>query len=123
MSDLNINDYPKHKHALVKAILIAGGNANFAKYLKISNQVVNAWLNILEKGAPVKRCPEIEKMTNGQVTCKQLRPDFFLTEEKIADLDTEEKVKKCMLLMKNIYKELIERKEIKKSSGAKKRNK
>lgn len=123
MSDLNINDYPKHKHSLVKAILIAGGQATFARHLKISNQVVHAWLNILEKGAPVKRCPEIEKMTNGQITCKQLRPDFFITDEKISDIPTEEKIKRCMILMRNIYKDIYGDGGVKKSSGAKKRTK
>jgi len=121
MSELNIKDYPKCKHALIKAITIAGGPSPFAKYLKISSQVVNAWLNLLEKGVPVKRCPEIEKMTNGQVTCKQLRPDFFITEERISDLPTEEKIKKCLLLMKNIYKDIYGEEEVKKSSIAKKR--
>lgn len=106
MSDLNIKDYPKSKHALIRAILIAGGPKEFSKYLKVTPQVVNSWLHTLKEGVPVRRCPDIEKMTNGEVTCKQLRPDFFVTDEKIVDLSTEEKVEKCMLLMKNIYKEI-----------------
>ncbi len=121
MLDLNIKDYPKCKHALIKAISLAGGITPFAKYLKISSQVVNAWLNLLEKGPPIRRCPEIEKMTDGAVTCKQLRPDFFVTEEKLSDISTEEKIKKCVLLMKNIYKDMYGEGDVKKSSGTKKR--
>jgi len=36
---------------------------------------VSNWSNHVRQ-VPAERCPDIEKATNGQVTCEELRPDI-----------------------------------------------
>lgn len=43
-----------------------------AKKLGISKAAVSAWNR---NGVPPKHCPEVEAMTGGKLTRKQLRPD------------------------------------------------
>lgn len=42
----------------------------------ISPQAVHKWTNEDVK-VPAERCPQIERATNGKVTCQELRPDVF----------------------------------------------
>lgn len=45
-----------------------------ARYLGVASPTVNQWVKGVRQ-IPVKRCPEIEKATNGAVRCEELRPD------------------------------------------------
>lgn len=42
--------------------------------LGISPSLISQWANEIRQ-IPAERCPEIEKATNGAVTCEELRPD------------------------------------------------
>lgn len=51
-----------------------GAQAELARELELPPQVIGRWIS----GAlavPVHRCPEIERITRGKVTCETLRPD------------------------------------------------
>lgn len=77
MKYLDSDDFPKFKRPLVNAINKSGGHFQFSKLLNVSRQTVYAWLYVLEKGVPAERCPEIEAITSGEITRKELRPDIF----------------------------------------------
>lgn len=49
-----------------------GGASNLAKHFGITAWAVSKWKR---SGVPVERCPDIELLTKGQVTCEDLRPD------------------------------------------------
>lgn len=51
-----------------------GGVTAFAKELGISPQLAHSWA-IKRQAVPIIRCVEIEELTGGMVTRKQLRPD------------------------------------------------
>lgn len=51
---------------------VPGGQLFIARLFGISVQAVSKWV---KKQVPAERCPEIEKATNGAVTCEDLRPD------------------------------------------------
>ena len=59
--------------ALKSAISILGGTAEFAESIGVSPQVVTNWL--ARERVPAERCPSIERVTKGAVTCEALRPD------------------------------------------------
>jgi DNA-binding transcriptional regulator YdaS (Cro superfamily) len=52
--------------------MVPGGQLFVANLFGISVQAVSKWV---KKRVPIERCPEIEKATNGAVTCEDLRPD------------------------------------------------
>lgn len=58
--------------SLQRAIQHVGGAARLAAALNISPQRLNNWQ---ARGVPAERCPDIERATNGQVKCEDLRPD------------------------------------------------
>lgn len=60
------------KDAILKAIKIAGAKSIADACNDISVQAVHKWAI---KGVPAERCPTIERLTGGEVTCEQLRPD------------------------------------------------
>lgn len=49
-----------------------GGITNLAKHFGITPWAVSRWRT---SGVPAERCPDIELLTNGKVTCEELRPD------------------------------------------------
>jgi len=58
--------------ALKRAIKIIGNENALADLLKISRQAVNKW-----DRAPAGKAYAIQKLTDGKVTCHDLRPDVF----------------------------------------------
>ncbi|AFU18670.1 MULTISPECIES: transcriptional regulator [Actinobacillus] len=58
--------------AIKKAAKLIGGQAELAKHFGISMRAVSKWGS---NRVPAEHCPEIERLTNGEVTCEQLRPD------------------------------------------------
>ena len=56
-----------------KALELVGGPSALARLLDISPGAITQWNGIV----PVKRVPDVEKATGGQVTRHDLRPDFF----------------------------------------------
>lgn len=54
------------------AISILGGTANLARALGVAPNVVSNWR---KRGVPVEVCPAIERATNRQVLCEDLRPN------------------------------------------------
>lgn len=57
-----------------KAASILGGVDQIADAFSVSPQAVYKWIN---KKIPANRCLEMEKLTNGEITRHQLRPDIF----------------------------------------------
>ncbi len=58
--------------ALKRAIKILGGEVAVAGYLGVTRQAVNKW-----ERAPTAKAHAIQKLTDGKVTCYDLRPDIF----------------------------------------------
>lgn len=46
----------------------------FAAAIGVPPPLVSQW-RTNERRVPAERCPDIERATNGQVTCEELRPD------------------------------------------------
>lgn len=65
------------KNALEKAIQIVGGQSELGRLLGKNQSAVWSWLNKTTKGVPAEFAPEIEELTNGEVSRYQLRPDVF----------------------------------------------
>lgn len=51
-----------------------GSLVRLAKSLGIKPPIVSFWANG-QRQVPAERCPEIERLTNGMVTCEELRHD------------------------------------------------
>lgn len=51
-----------------------GSITYLAKEIKISVPIVFNWANG-KRQVPAERCPDIERITKGLVTCEELRPD------------------------------------------------
>lgn len=60
--------------AIQEACKAVGGQAAMSRRLGVSSPTVNQWTTGTRQ-IPAERCPEIEKATNGAVTCEDLRPD------------------------------------------------
>jgi DNA-binding transcriptional regulator YdaS (Cro superfamily) len=59
------------------AIELVGGISVMAKALGVSAPTVHQWKsNKHSRPIPAERCPDIERITNGAVTCEELRPDL-----------------------------------------------
>lgn len=65
---------PGLKKSLKDACIAVGGQASMARVLGLSAPTINQWVNGV-RPIPADRCPDIEKATNGSVTCEELRPD------------------------------------------------
>lgn len=44
------------------------------KQIAVNTSLISQWASGVRQ-IPAERCPEIEKATNGAVTCEELRPD------------------------------------------------
>lgn len=64
----------KENPALKEACINLGGQALMARYLGVSPPTINQWVSGV-RPIPAERCLEIEKITEGAVTCEELRPD------------------------------------------------
>lgn len=62
------------KEKLNEAISLLGGLSAFSKKIGVKPPTAHGWLNKDEE-VPIKRCVQIEKLTNGAVTRKDLRPN------------------------------------------------
>lgn len=51
-----------------------GAITRLAENLGIKQPIVSFWVNG-QRQVPAERCPEIERITKGLVTCEELRPD------------------------------------------------
>lgn len=51
-----------------------GALARLSKKISVKPPIVSFWASG-QRQVPAERCPEIERITNGQVTCEELRPD------------------------------------------------
>lgn len=60
------------QEALRKVFEIIGSKSAVARYFGILPYAVSKWQH---SGVPAERCPDIEKLTKGKVTCEELRPD------------------------------------------------
>lgn len=56
---------------LNRIVNILGSKAALAKALNTSKQNINQW----KEHVPIKYCPDIEYLTNRQITCEEMRPD------------------------------------------------
>ena len=64
----------KSKRALDRAIDLLKGRTPFASSIGVTAPTVDYWRS--EKGrVAAELCPKIERLTDRQVTCEQLRPD------------------------------------------------
>lgn len=61
---------------LEKAIQIVGSQSALAAALKTSQSRINNWLRRDKSGVPAEFCGPIERLTDGQVSRWQLRPDI-----------------------------------------------
>lgn len=59
--------------AIKRAIELAGGAAKVAALFNISRISVYEWVHKCR--IPAERCPAIERATDGQVRCEDMRPD------------------------------------------------
>lgn len=57
-----------------RAVLFCGGQSGLAERIGISPQVVHNWIR--RGNVPADHCPDIEAVTQGTVTCEELRPDL-----------------------------------------------
>lgn len=68
----------KKNPGIAKAVELFDNNQSaLARRLGVQQSLVNYWL-YSKKDVPPKRAVQIEAVTNGQVTRKELRPDLFL---------------------------------------------
>lgn len=62
------------KSAIERARDILGGTGAMAAALEITAPTVSEWVSG-RRQVPAERCPTIERLTKGDVTCEQLRSD------------------------------------------------
>ncbi|WP_168793570.1 transcriptional regulator [Paraburkholderia aromaticivorans] len=60
--------------AVLRASKILGGNAALARAIGVKPPTVQQWVNG-ERPVPPSRCVAVERLTHGEVTRKELRPD------------------------------------------------
>ena len=73
--------------SLETASKILGGNAPLARALGVSPQAVGQWLRD-QRTVPPERCVQIETLTEGKVTRRDLRPgDWWRLWPELVDLD------------------------------------
>lgn len=54
-----------------RAVDMLGGKSAMARAFNVTPWAVSKW----SKRVPAERCPDIERLTNGQIRCEELRPD------------------------------------------------
>ncbi len=59
---------------ILKAAEIIGSQVALASMLGTSKQNISSWIR--NSRIPAEYCPDIERLTNGQVSCEELRPDI-----------------------------------------------
>lgn len=64
-----------NSNPLARAIQIVGSQVALAAALGVRQGHVWKWLNTAVEGVPAKYCPSIERLTQGRVTCEELRSD------------------------------------------------
>jgi len=67
-----------------------GSQTKLASLLGVACSTVNQWLYGV-RPIPSKHCPEIEKITEGQIVCESLRPDIdwaYLRNASLKAIDT-----------------------------------
>lgn len=64
---------PPHRDALLRACEILGSPTKLAEALEVSQQRINNWLT-RDKSINAAYCADIERVTNGHVSRKELRP-------------------------------------------------
>lgn len=62
------------EEALEKAASIIGSLQALAEKLDVTKGAVGQW-KLPGRRVPAEHCPAIERLTDGQVRCEQLRPD------------------------------------------------
>lgn len=67
--------YSVYMDAITKAIDHFDSAADFASAVGVSPQFVSQ-IKGKDRRWPTERCPDVEKVTNGEVTCEELRPDL-----------------------------------------------
>lgn len=60
-------------NVIEKACAKVGGQASLARVCGVKPPSVSEW--IAKDRVPEERCPAIEKETNAEITCEELRPD------------------------------------------------
>lgn len=63
------------EHAIDRAARIIGSQAALAAALGVTRAAIPQWKD-QGRRVPAEHCPVIERLTDGQVTCEQLRPDI-----------------------------------------------
>lgn len=67
-------------NAIARACQIVGGQKKLAVLLsQVGDEITASAINQMCSGlrqVPAGRCPDIERVTNGAVTCEELRPDL-----------------------------------------------
>ena len=64
------------KNSLDTAISVLGGLSEFSKKIGVRPPTAVEWVKG-KRPVPIKRCVQIEKLTGGAVTRKDLRPDDY----------------------------------------------
>lgn len=62
------------QHPIDRAAGIVGSQKALADALGVSKAAVGQWKDEGRR-VPAEHCPQIERMTGGQVRCEELRPD------------------------------------------------
>jgi len=63
------------KTPIERAADIVGSQVALSKELHVSKALVSLWVNGASRVA-AQHCPLIERLTDGQVRCEELRPDI-----------------------------------------------
>ena len=63
------------QHPVEKAAAIVGSQAALAAALSVTKAAVSQWKDA-DRKVPAEHCPAIERLTNGEVRCEDLRPDI-----------------------------------------------
>jgi DNA-binding transcriptional regulator YdaS (Cro superfamily) len=66
----------KQRIALLKACRIVGGQKQLAEMIHVGQSRLNKWINRNKKHIPYWYAIDIERVTQGQVTCEELVPEW-----------------------------------------------
>ena len=66
--------YTRRMKPLRRMAKIYGSRARFAAAMGVSGEAVRKWERTR---VPAERCREIERLSHGEITVHQLRPDLF----------------------------------------------
>ncbi len=61
--------------ALQKAVSLVGGYKPLGEGCDVSKAAAHQW-GLPGRKVPAEKCPTIERLTNGEVRCEDLRPDI-----------------------------------------------